>query len=133
AHLHRSDGVSRLALEGLDDVDVVDLVERLAGQRLDGVDAGWIHRMRRETDGNPFFFREVLLHAMETGAARVDEAGRWTLNEDPSSAALPERVVDVLASRVAGLGDRPAQVLQVAAVIGRTFDFELLSEVAGEP
>lgn len=133
AHLHRSEAVTRVALDGLDDVDVIDLVERLAGQRLEGAQAGWVHSLRRETEGNPFFFRELLLHAMETGAARVDESGRWTLNQDPSSADLPAGVVDVLASRVAALGDGPAQVLAVAAVIGRTFDFELVAAVTGEP
>ena len=76
--LHRQTGVSRLELTGLDDIGVVALLEASAGQTLDEAGVGLTHAVYRETDGNPFFVREVLRHLSETGAIYQDATGRWT-------------------------------------------------------
>jgi len=126
AALHRQNGVSRIALNGLDDTGVLSFMEAAAGQPMD--DAGVIlaHAVHSETDGNPFFVSEVLRHLSEIGAIRQDTDGRWTAQGPPEQIALPESVRVVIGARVGRLGPAAEHVLSVAAVIGRDFDLEVL-------
>ncbi len=131
AHLRRIDGVSRVALGGLGDSETVELVEQLAGHVLAPDEAPFIHGLRRETEGNPFFLREILLHLLETGTVGVGTDGRWRLTDAPERTALPASVVDVVTSRVARLGPDVVEVLRAVAVIGRSFDLGVAVRVAG--
>ncbi|MGH9009346.1 MAG: ATP-binding protein, partial [Acidimicrobiia bacterium] len=60
AVLGRECAVDRLPLSGLDDVAVAAIVEQAAGQALDEDGAALARAIYRETEGNPFFVREVL-------------------------------------------------------------------------
>lgn len=129
AALRREPGVSRLAVGGLDDNDVIALLERLAGHEMgpDGIELA--HAVRRETDGNPFFTAEVLRHLAETGAIRQQDDGHWVAAVDMSSIGLPESVREVVGQRVRRLGDEVQQILTAASVIGRDFDLGLLARL----
>ncbi len=129
AALRREPGVSRLPVGGLDDDDVIALLERLAGHEMgpDGIQLA--HAVRRETGGNPFFTAEVLRHLAETGAIRQQEDGHWVATVDMSSIGLPESVREVVDQRVRRLGDEVQQILTVASVIGRDFDLGLLARL----
>jgi len=131
ASFRREPSVSRIELKGLDDGAVLTFVEAAAGHGLDDAGIGLAHAVYRETDGNPFFVGEVLRHLSETGAIVQDPTGRWTASGDLDEMALPDSVREVLASRVARLGEPAGRVLSYAAVIGRDFDFQLLSRVSG--
>jgi DNA-binding SARP family transcriptional activator/tetratricopeptide (TPR) repeat protein len=74
----------------------------------------------RLSEGNPF----VVVEAMR------GLAGPETL-ERPLTLSLPDRVRQLITSRLARLGDRSRQIVAVAAVIGREFDFALLQQAAG--
>ena len=69
ADLRREEGVERIALSGLEQDDVVELMEAAAGPRA-GRDRArrWRREVARETDGNPFFVAEILRHLVESGA-----------------------------------------------------------------
>ena len=127
AALHRLSGVSRIELTGLDDTGVLSLMEAAAGQPMDDAGVTLAHAVHSETDGNPFFVREVLRHLSEIGAIFQDDAGRWTAQGPPEQIALPESVRVVIGARVGRLGPAAEHVLSVAAVIGRDFDLELLA------
>ena len=127
AALHRQSGVSRIELTGLDDTGVLSLMEAAAGQPMDDAGVTLAHAVHSETDGNPFFVREVLRHLSEIGAIFQDDAGRWTAQGPPEQIALPESVRVVIGARVGRLGPAAEHVLSVAAVIGRDFDLELLA------
>ena len=127
AALHRLSGVSRIELTGLDDMGVLSLMEAAAGQPMDDAGVTLAHAVHSETDGNPFFVREVLRHLSEIGAIFQDTAGRWTAQGPPEQIALPESVRVVIGARVGRLGPAAEHVLSVAAVIGRDFDLELLA------
>lgn len=129
AALRREPGVSRLAVGGLDDNDVVALLEGLAGHEMgpDGIELA--HAVRRETDGNPFFTAEVLRHLAETGAIRQQDDGHWVAAVELSSIGLPESVREVVGQRVRRLGDEVQGILTVASVIGRDFDLGLLARL----
>ena len=127
AALHRHRGVSRIELAGLDDSGVVALLEATTGQSLDAVGQSLAKALSRETDGNPFFVSEVLLHLSETGKIYQDTTGRWVADVAMEQLALPDSVRVVIGARVGRLGNVGVRVLSVASVIGRDFDLDLLA------
>ena len=129
--LRREPGMIRLQLDGLDDVEVVTFLEAAAGHELDEVGVGLAHAVYRETDGNPFFVAELLLHLAESGAIVQNDDGRWVPAHPEDEIVLPESVREVIDARVSRIGSGAAKILTLAAVIGRDFDVDLLSVVAG--
>ena len=129
--LRREPRVRRMHLEGFDDTGVLAFVEAAAGQHLEGTELELARAVCRETEGNPFFVGEVLRSLIETGAVYRNEGGRWTAVGDWSDMELPNSVREVISARVARLGESAGQVLTLAAVIGREFDFDLLELVTG--
>ena len=72
-------------------------------------------------EGNPFFVEEVARSTLAVGRQRLDHG----------AVGVPRTVRDAVQRRVHRLDDRARQVLQVASVAGRRFDFELLQRVLG--
>ena len=129
--LHREVAADRLDLGGLDDTEIVRLMEAAAGHTLDAEGLALAHALSRETSGNPFFANEILRHLSETGVIYQTEDGRWIADVDFREAgALPASVRDVVSRRVARQGEETERVLRLAAIIGRDFDLELLARVA---
>jgi class 3 adenylate cyclase len=130
ATFHRNDLVERVALSGLDDECVVAMLETAAGHKLEGRSVELARAISHETDGNPFYVREVVRHLAESGAIAQDDEGVWEATAE-ALVDLPDSVREVIASRVARLGEDAAHALGVAAVIGRDFDLRVLSGAAG--
>ncbi len=131
ADLHREPAVHRIDLGGLDDRQILELIETAAGYEMDEAGVALAHALRRETGGNPFFVAELLRHLVESGAITQDASGRYSLASDLDELALPQSIRDVIGQRVARLGPDVHRTLTTASVIGRTFDLEVLSAVAG--
>ncbi|HKY77105.1 MAG TPA: AAA family ATPase, partial [Acidimicrobiia bacterium] len=89
--LRRQGGVDRLSMAGLDDAGVAALVEQAAGQALDDAGAALARAVHAETEGNPFFVRELLRHLAETGAIQKQE-GSWTTQLPVEELGIPEGV-----------------------------------------
>ena len=113
--LERDASVSHVALARLAREHVEELV-----RALDGVDdsAALARVLHERSDGNPFFLEEMLRDLGESGDLPGDER-------------VPRALRDVLAARLARLGERAQTLAEVAAVIGRGFDAELLRETTG--
>ena len=125
ADLRRQGGVGRLSLTGLDDVGVRAIVEKAAGQTLDEAGLALAQAVYEETEGNPFFVREVLRHLAETGA--VERRGdTWTTSLPADRFGIPEGVRDVVGRRLARLSDGTNQALRIAAVAGSEFEFAVV-------
>jgi class 3 adenylate cyclase len=131
--LRRYGGVTRIELTGLDDRGVASLLEAVAGHPLDDAGLGLAEAVNRETDGNPFFVREVLRHLSDTGAIYRDVTGKWVADGSVEQLALPDSVREVIGGRVVRLGKDAERVLSVAAVIGRDFDLDLLARATKVP
>jgi class 3 adenylate cyclase len=131
AALHREGTPRRVSLRGLDDQELLELMERSAGHDLDDAGGGLALRdaLLAETDGNPFFVSEILQHLAETGAIVQRGDGRWLGTVDLRGHALPVSVREVLARRAAHLGVDTVRVLSAASVIGREFDLETLTRL----
>src|SRR6266699_475192 len=76
------------------------------------------------TEGNPFFIEELLKSLIEAGDI-FDEQGRWKRKEI-RELHIPRSVQDAVQQRTDDLSDGARQVLHLAAVAGRHFDFALL-------
>ena len=79
------------------------------------------------TEGNPFLIEELLKSLIEAGDIFY-EHGRWQRKE-PGALHIPRSVQDAVELRTAHLSEGARQVLNLAAVAGRHFDFALLQEL----
>jgi class 3 adenylate cyclase/tetratricopeptide (TPR) repeat protein len=131
ASLRREASAERIEIVGLEDFEIVEMMERVAGHEMneDGVDLA--HAVRQETEGNPFFTTEMLIHLAESGLVFQNEAGRWVASDDLYEKGLPQSVREVVGQRVDRLGEDMRRVLSQAAVIGRDFDIEVLAAITG--
>jgi class 3 adenylate cyclase len=130
ADLHPEQGVERIALRGLDEANIVEIMERAAGHELDDASRDLAKELLRESDGNPFYTAELLRHLLESGGVYRKDSGRWTVNGELSELGLPASVREVVGRRVERLGEDVNKQLSVAAVIGRDFDVDLLLAVS---
>ena len=116
-------------MRGLAVEDVAAMTAAAAGHDLDADGLALAGEIAAETDGNPFFVSEILRNLSESGLVVFDEEhGRWRIDRG-SGVALPESVREVVERRVGVLGERAWEVLTSAAVIGRSFDLELLARI----
>jgi class 3 adenylate cyclase len=126
ADLRRIDGVERIGLEGLGATEVSEVMAAAAGHELDADALALAGEIASETDGNPFFVGEVLRSLVESGRLLYDATTeRWSVDRS-EALGLPESVRDVIIRRVDRLGDEAREALTFAAVIGRSFELELL-------
>jgi DNA-binding winged helix-turn-helix (wHTH) protein/tetratricopeptide (TPR) repeat protein len=132
AATHREPGTTRLALRGLDDSEMLGLLEAVAGHEMDRDGLALRDALRAETEGNPFFVTEILRHLTETGAISQQGDGRWTAPTHLRTRGLPVSVREVVGRRVQRLGPETRRALDTASVIGRDFELDLLSELLGE-
>jgi tetratricopeptide (TPR) repeat protein len=130
ADFRRMPAVDRIALDGLGDGGVRELLTRTGGHELDEDGLAFAEVVQRETSGNPFFLGEVLRHLAETGAL-YERDGRWVSDLRPEEAGIPEGIREVVGRRLSRLGDDVETVLRSAAVIGYEFDVDLLADVVG--
>jgi DNA-binding CsgD family transcriptional regulator len=80
-----------------------------------------------QSEGNPFFAEELLQGWIETRAL-VYQGGQW-LAMTPLDQALPPTIGGALRQRFARLSPTSIDHLRIAAIIGRTFDLELLAAI----
>ena len=128
ADLHRRGDVERIAMSGLDDQGVADLMTKTAGHELDEAGAALARALHQDTGGNPFFVGEVLRHLAERGSI-AQEGGRWVAGRDDADIDLPEGVRQVVGRRLSVLPEETQRALSSASVIGARFDLDLLSAV----
>lgn len=83
----------------------------------------------RETEGNPFFVEEVCKALIEEGKL-YRENGRWQ-RTGMAEIHMPQSVKVTIQSRITKLPTIAQDVLRLAAIIGREFDFSVLQK-AGE-
>jgi tetratricopeptide (TPR) repeat protein len=125
ATLHREGQLTQLTLEGLSTAETAALAAQLAGHELDP-DAAT--RLYQETEGNALFVVETMRMAHEQveaqeGHAPTEPGGLQEVRVLPTIQA-------VITARLAKLSPAARELVTVAAVIGRAFSFELLSEVS---
>jgi class 3 adenylate cyclase/tetratricopeptide (TPR) repeat protein len=82
-----------------------------------------------ETQGNPFFTEELFRHLRDDGRL-FDADGRWRSGFEIGDTEVPQGVRLILDRRLDLLGAEHRKALASAAVIGRTFTFNMLAAVS---
>jgi class 3 adenylate cyclase/tetratricopeptide (TPR) repeat protein len=126
----REAGYEHLTLKGLDPAEVTQLLAALGGHEVEEkVGVAWV----RQTEGNPFFIRELLRHLSEEGSLYQRPDGRWTTSKPLVELGVPHRVREVVARRLARLSKVANQLLQAAAAFDGPFRFEVVEAMVGLP
>jgi predicted ATPase/class 3 adenylate cyclase len=126
ADLHRLPGMDRLVIDGLDEDEVVALLNSGAGHDLGEDGRQLAHAIHGLTDGNPFFVRELLRHMVETGTLAPGADGRWSVAPTTEPLGVPEGVREVVGRRLGRVSEAASATLELAAVIGADFDLDVL-------
>lgn len=89
-----------------------------------------LDRIYQLAEGNPFLVEEVLKSSSTAGANFHDAAAWGDGGASPlEEFRIPRTVQDALQRRSEGLSEQARQVLELAAVAGRRFDFEMMKEL----
>lgn len=118
---HQTD-LSELSLQGLDDDETWRLICSLGDEI--PADKALSERLQRATGGNPFFILETL-RAMQESAKSTG------LLNSIESFPIPETIRQVVKSRLKALHPSSRQVLEAGAVLGQTFNAEMVIVTAG--
>ncbi|MEM7118834.1 MAG: tetratricopeptide repeat protein [Chloroflexota bacterium] len=115
-----------LFMRGLDTTEITTL----ASSHLDGpLTPALIELLTERAEGNPFFAEQLLLYLQEQDLLVVDQDG-WRLAHHAEQANLiPTDVQAVLIARLDRLTHEVRQVVQTAAVLGREFSVQILSQM----
>jgi tetratricopeptide (TPR) repeat protein len=118
--------VERINLRGLPHNAVADMIRALSRREPPQALVALIHS---NTEGNPFFVEELLRHLIERGQLT---GSKGELRQDLKSLEInvPHSLRLVIERRLSRLSDDARTVLGFAAVIGRSFTFELLQSTA---
>ena len=118
--LRRDGRLEEIPLEPLDVADTAALGGAVAGAPLDPATAQALHR---ETEGHPLYIVEMM-RSKTTVVAAARQASTGSGVRQP----LSQRVLATIDARLAQLSSPCRMVVGVAAVIGREFRMDLLSE-----
>lgn len=82
----------------------------------------------KKAEGNPFFVEEVIRSLLDAGLV-VRDGEHWRATREIAGIALPDTLAGVITARLDRLDKEARQVAQTAAVIGREFQYDVLSDV----
>lgn len=119
AMVGRETGYERIPLGGFDRGQVDEYLRALAREQLP---AEVVDALHRETDGNPFFLRELFLHLMEEERIQPRD-GAWAT---AGGLTVPESVRHVLSRRLSRLSAHASEMLRLASALTGGFDFRIL-------
>jgi serine/threonine protein kinase len=133
AELVSRSGAVRLELGLLDERSIRSMVcSMLALQELPRDFDGLV----RQAEGNPFFVGEYLRAAIAEGLLHRDEQGQWRLRGRARAGAglerlgLPDSIAEIIHRRLRDLDPGAQALVELAAVLGRECDADLLLEAA---
>lgn len=93
--------------------------------------ARFIDELEHVTGGNALFVQEMLTNMIERGII-VEHDGVWGATDEPEYTHLPRTVEGVIKERYERLSNELREMLQVAAVEGEEFSFEVLESILQE-
>ncbi|MCL7455188.1 MAG: AAA family ATPase, partial [Anaerolineae bacterium] len=127
------EGLARpLQLDRLSAEAVEAMIEEMSGAG-DAV-TPLARRLYHETEGNAFFLIEIVKALFETDAVRLEE-GAWHgdfVQISTGALPVPAGVSEAIQARARRLKANAQEALGLAAVLGREFDFDLLTAAWGQ-
>ena len=119
-------GIRPLKLGGLPRGAVAQMLNALSRRE---APENLVSAIFEESQGNPFFVEEVYRHLVEEGKV-FDTTGEFRSGIQIDEIDVPESVRLVVGRRLERLDENERRVLAAAAVIGRSFSFQLLSPIS---
>lgn len=116
-----------LALSRLSPPTVEDLITRLPG--LEAISGPLAQRLHAESEGNALFLVERLRDLIRSGSIHIVD-GQWSLTRFQTEAPPPS-IEDAIEARLQRLDTQSRGLLDLAAVMGTTFDLDVIREVSG--
>jgi len=95
----------------------------------------FVDYLHQQSEGNPFFVAEYLRVALETGAISRAASSKWSFPEVNAGSrpyanlSTPDSLMALAELRLSSVAERDRGHLQVAALLGRDFDPELLEQI----
>jgi DNA-binding SARP family transcriptional activator len=135
-NMSKGDGFRCYDLGPLSRAELGDLTGALLGWSTP--ETLFVERLHRETGGNPFYAIEVLKGLYEQGWLQRGRDGQWKLMQEESSVGqddwpLPHGIRQVVRRRFEPLSQRGCDLLELAAVLGKEMDLDLLGKSSGWP
>ncbi|MGA7990740.1 MAG: ABC transporter substrate-binding protein [Thermoanaerobaculia bacterium] len=89
-------------------------------------------RLLAATEGNPLFTKELVRSLLDSGGIARDDSGALNLSGATgiSSDALPETIQQAVEARIERLSEELRDVLAIASVLGKSFEFKDLESVS---
>ena len=128
AELTRGRLAEEVRLRRLEVAELADMI-RLTMSLSRAPTREFVDALYTRTEGNPFFVEEILRALVERGDLEYREGGLRRTKE-VADLTIPVSVRDAVQQRLLAMPAKARRILQVAAVIGQRFEFELLREVA---
>jgi tetratricopeptide (TPR) repeat protein len=134
ATIRREQRYERVRLRGLSQDDVLALLNIMESSEETAPGRGLLAgALYSETEGNPFFIREVLNHLIEEGKI-VHEGGHWVGRvASVSELGIPEGVREVIGRRLSRLSDGCNRMLTCASTMTGGCTWDELKAITGEP
>ena len=118
--------LDEISLQPLSTVQSRDLLSRLL--RIEDLPERVRAVILDKSEGNPFFVEEVIRSLIDSGHI-VREQGYWRATREIENVAIPNTLAGLLAARMDALPEDAKRVAQIAAVIGRSFAFQVIDSV----
>jgi class 3 adenylate cyclase/tetratricopeptide (TPR) repeat protein len=116
-----------VCLQPLDKQQTGDLITNLLNI------SGFPHNLRAQiverAGGNPYFVEEVVRSFIDEGAVVLKDK-KFVLTDKLSSMTVPHSINEVLMVRIDRLDEKTRDLVRTASVIGRSFFYRILAEVA---
>ena len=116
-----------LVLEPLNSQSSESLINNMLN--IKGLHHGVKTQIIERSGGNPFFIEEVVRALIDDGAV-VLKNGVFEVTDKIHSVVIPPTINDVLMARIDRLDEESRNVVKVASVIGRSFFYRILADVA---
>jgi class 3 adenylate cyclase/tetratricopeptide (TPR) repeat protein len=84
----------------------------------------------QKAEGNPFYIEEVVRSLIDEGAVEFKD-GSLRITDKIHSVVIPGTIQEVVMARIDRLDEPPRTLLQVAAVIGRSFFYRIIADILG--
>ena len=128
ANLYRGGLLTEISLGPLNKKETSRLVETRTGQQDVRALSPALHL---HTEGNPFYLLETVQMLLEEGDSRTGagEAGAEKAGDEPRL-PIPDSIEDLIRLRLQTLDETGRRFLELASVVGREFDPELIQRIA---
>lgn len=133
--LHESQATTEtyatIHLSGLDEAKAIQMVTSLLGEM--PLSPALASLLLSRADGNPLYLEEVVRSLMDEGMLCQDKEGHWHLTRAATHFTVPDTLEGVLMARLDRLPLPSRHTIQVAAIIGRIFPFDVLKKTSQLP